>query len=67
MLVGLARRGQDDDGREARAASDYEQHGGAVLLASTDVYRPAAREQLAKLAADLGVGFFESDEQRRRL
>ena len=24
-------------------------HGGAVLLASTDVYRPAARDQLAKL------------------
>jgi signal recognition particle subunit SRP54 len=34
--------------------------GGAALLASTDVYRPAAREQLAKLASDLGVGFVES-------
>jgi len=31
-----------------------------VLLASTDVYRPAARDQLATLAADLGVGFFKS-------
>jgi signal recognition particle subunit SRP54 len=31
--------------------------GGAALLASTDVYRPAARDQLAKLASDLGVGF----------
>jgi signal recognition particle subunit SRP54 len=34
--------------------------GGAVLLASTDVYRPAARDQLATLAADLGVGFHKS-------
>jgi signal recognition particle subunit SRP54 len=31
-----------------------------VLLASTDVYRPAARDQLATLASDLGVGFFQS-------
>jgi signal recognition particle subunit SRP54 len=30
-----------------------------VLLASTDVYRPAAREQLARLAADLGASYFE--------
>jgi signal recognition particle subunit SRP54 len=34
--------------------------GGAALLASTDVYRPAARDQLARLASDLGVGFVES-------
>jgi signal recognition particle subunit SRP54 len=34
--------------------------GGAVLLASTDVYRPAARDQLKKLAGDLGVGFLSS-------
>jgi signal recognition particle subunit SRP54 len=33
-----------------------------VLLASTDVYRPAAREQLGKLAGDLGAGFHETDE-----
>ena len=31
-----------------------------MLLASTDVYRPAARDQLATLAADLGVGFHKS-------
>jgi signal recognition particle subunit SRP54 len=30
-----------------------------VLLVSTDVYRPAARAQLAKLAADNGIGYFE--------
>jgi signal recognition particle subunit SRP54 len=34
--------------------------GGAVLLVSTDVYRPAAREQLATLAGELGVGYFRS-------
>jgi signal recognition particle subunit SRP54 len=30
------------------------------LLASTDVYRPAAREQLQKLAAQVGVDYFQS-------
>ncbi|WP_428103462.1 signal recognition particle protein [Candidatus Rariloculus sp.] len=33
---------------------------GEILLASTDVYRPAAREQLGKLAAQLGAGLFDS-------
>jgi signal recognition particle subunit SRP54 len=33
-----------------------------VLLASTDVYRPAAREQLGRLAQELGAGFFETAE-----
>ena len=32
---------------------------GEVLLVSTDVYRPAAREQLGRLAGQLGAGFFE--------
>src|SRR5690348_8403202 len=31
-----------------------------VLLASTDVYRPAAREQLQRLAAPAGVAYFTS-------
>jgi signal recognition particle subunit SRP54 len=31
-----------------------------VLLASCDVYRPAAIDQLQKLAAEVGVGFFPS-------
>ncbi len=35
-----------------------------MLLASTDVYRPAAREQLRKLAADLGVGYFSTDAEQ---
>lgn len=32
-----------------------------VLLASTDVYRPAAREQLQRLAAPAGAAYFPSD------
>jgi signal recognition particle subunit SRP54 len=59
MLVGLQGAGK------TTTAAKLARHltttrGGAVLLASTDVYRPAAREQLATLAADLGVGFFKS-------
>ena len=34
-----------------------------MLLASTDVYRPAARDQLATLASDLGVGFLRFCER----
>ena len=34
---------------------------GEVLLVSTDVYRPAAREQLGRLAAQLGARFFEPE------
>jgi signal recognition particle subunit SRP54 len=36
-----------------------------VLLASTDVYRPAAIDQLATLAANLGVDFFPSDPSQK--
>jgi signal recognition particle subunit SRP54 len=35
-----------------------------VLLASTDVYRPAAILQLERLAAQLEVGFFPSDARK---
>jgi signal recognition particle subunit SRP54 len=59
MLVGLQGAGKTTTaGKLARYLTA--QFGGAVLLASTDVYRPAARAQLAKIAADLAVGFFES-------
>ncbi len=37
-----------------------EKHRKKVLLASADVYRPAAREQLEKLAGDVGAGWFQS-------
>lgn len=36
------------------------QSGKKVLLASVDVYRPAAREQLQTLAREIGVGYFET-------
>jgi len=41
-------------------------HPEEILLASLDVYRPAAREQLKKLAASAGAGWFElaSDDPR---
>ena len=35
-----------------------------VLLASADVYRPAAIDQLRQLAAQLDVGFFEAGDER---
>jgi len=38
-----------------------ERLGKKPLLTSTDVYRPAAREQLQKLAAQVGVDYFTSD------
>ena len=62
MLVGLQGAGKTTTA--AKLARHLTERGGAVLLVSTDVYRPAAREQLARLAADLGVGFFQTDEQR---
>jgi len=37
-----------------------ERHGKSVLLASADVYRPAAIEQLRKLADQVGAEFFPS-------
>jgi len=63
MLVGLQGAGKTTTaGKIARYLT--EKFGGAVLLVSTDVYRPAAREQLAKLAADLGVGYFRSTAEK---
>jgi len=62
MLVGLQGAGK------TTTAAKLARHltttrGGAVLLASTDVYRPAARDQLATLAADLKVGFHSSTSE----
>ena len=42
-----------------------EQHGKRVMLVSCDVYRPAAIEQLRKLAADVGALFHPSDPSQR--
>src|SRR5215470_4666041 len=61
MLVGLQGAGKTMTAAKL-ARRLLEKHGGAVLLASTDVYRPAARAQLEKLARDIGAGYFETDE-----
>jgi signal recognition particle subunit SRP54 len=61
MLVGLQGAGKTTTAAKlalhlaTRAGSD-------VLLVSTDVYRPAARAQLAKLAADNGIGYFKGEQ-----
>jgi signal recognition particle subunit SRP54 len=61
MLVGLQGAGKTTTA--AKLARHLSKHACRdVLLASTDVYRPAAREQLAKLAADLGAVYFRSEE-----
>ena len=62
MLVGLQGAGKTTTAAKLALLLST-RLGGAVLLASTDVYRPAAREQLARLAADLDVGFYRSDSQ----
>ena len=61
LLVGLQGAGKTTTaGKLARHLSRGAES--EVLLASTDVYRPAAREQLGRLARDLGAGFFETGE-----
>ncbi|HEY8518500.1 MAG TPA: signal recognition particle receptor subunit alpha, partial [Gammaproteobacteria bacterium] len=61
LLVGLQGAGKTTSaGKLARYLAKQPSE---VLLVSTDVYRPAAREQLAKLAADLGAGYHDSGER----
>jgi signal recognition particle subunit SRP54 len=59
MLVGLQGAGKTTTAAKL-ARRLAEDQGGAVMLASTDVYRPAARAQLAKLAADIGASYFDT-------
>jgi signal recognition particle subunit SRP54 len=42
-----------------------EKHGKSVLLASADIYRPAAIEQLRKLAGQVGAEFFGSSPDQK--
>jgi len=59
LLVGLQGAGKTTTaGKLVRHLAP--QTPGDVLLASTDVYRPAAREQLARLAVELGARYFET-------
>ena len=43
-----------------------ERHNKSVLVVSADIYRPAAIEQLARLAAQVGAQFFPVDIARAR-
>jgi len=59
LVAGLQGAGKTTTvGKLAKFIAD--RHGKSVLLASADVYRPAAIEQLKRLAAQVGAGFFES-------
>jgi signal recognition particle subunit SRP54 len=53
MLVGLQGTGKTTTA--GKLAAYYKKQGRTVLLASTDIYRPSAREQLEMLAAQAGV------------
>ncbi len=64
LLAGLQGAGKTTTaGKLAKWLQERERK--KVLLASTDVYRPAAILQLQRLAAQLGVGFFPSDPQQQ--
>jgi signal recognition particle subunit SRP54 len=68
MLVGLQGAGKTTTAAKI-AAHLRKERTGDVLLVSTDVYRPAAREQLATLGRDLGIAVvdFQSNEPSRIL
>ncbi|MCL1892462.1 MAG: signal recognition particle protein [Alphaproteobacteria bacterium] len=53
MLVGLQGTGKTTTA--GKLALHYKKQGRTVLLASTDIYRPSAREQLEMLAKQTGV------------
>jgi len=66
MLVGPQGAGKTTSA--ARVALRLrKRYGKEILLVSTDVYRPAAREQLARLAADNGIDVItpESDDPQK--
>ena len=61
MLVGLQGAGKTTTA--AKLALHVPKHSGKdVLLVSTDVYRPAARTQLAKLASDNALDYYAGSE-----
>ena len=60
-----AGRGQDDDRRQARAPLARERERKRVLLASTDVYRPAAILQLAAARANRSASTFAPASPRQ--
>jgi signal recognition particle subunit SRP54 len=62
LLVGLQGTGKTT--ACAKLASFLKKKKKSVLLASTDVYRPAAREQLKNLAQKVGVDFYEDSSDK---
>lgn len=60
MLVGLQGAGKTTSAVKV-ALSLQKRYGKSLLLVSTDVYRPAAREQLATLGHDNGLEVFHPD------
>ena len=60
MLVGLQGAGKTTSAVKI-ALSLQQRYGRDLLLVSTDVYRPAAREQLEKLGADHDIAVFRPD------
>jgi signal recognition particle subunit SRP54 len=66
LLAGLQGAGKTTSaGKLAKWLKENERK--KVLLASTDVYRPAAILQLERLAAQLEVGFYPSDPKKPAL
>ena len=64
LLAGLQGSGKTTSAAKlARLLKERERK--KVMMVSVDVYRPAAIDQLARLAEEIGVGFFPSDPSGR--
>src|SRR6266542_1535642 len=62
MLVGLQGSGKTTSA--AKLARHFQKQGQHPILASADVYRPAAMEQLRRLGKDLGIPVLGEERQR---
>src|SRR6266542_4233141 len=62
MLVGLQGSGKTTSA--AKLARHFQKQGQHPILASADVYRPAAVEQLRRLGKDLGIPVLGEENQR---
>ncbi len=65
LLVGLQGAGKTTTAGKL-AMQLKKSGGGQALLVSTNVYRPAAREQLEKIAGDIGAEYYGSTEKDPR-
>jgi len=64
MIVGL--QGSGKTTTTGKLAKWLSQHGHRPLVVSTDVYRPAAREQLAQVAKAVGTALWPGTEPTSR-